>query len=341
MPDFFKVIRSYLLEYLPNQRSYSENTIISYRQALNLLVSFLTTVKSRAVKDISFTIINKELILDFLDWLETERNCGAVSRNQRLMALRSFFKYAGKLDCTRIALSLEIADIPIKREDGKVVDFLSETSLQALLAQPNQSKPKEMRDLFFMVLMYDTAARCSEMLDLRIRDLRVDVQHPIIYLHGKWDKTRTVPLLPRTVEHYKKFLALFHKGEIHNSDKFLFYTVIHGIRHQLSADAVALFLKKYAITAGKTCPEITKNLHPHMLRHTRSIHLYRSGMPLNLLGEFLGHSDLKSTRIYAYADSEMKRDAISKADAIRGNFPPPSAIWENDEQMILKLSGLS
>ncbi len=341
MNDFFNTVRNFLMEYLPNQRCFSENTIRSYRQALNLFILYLRKEQKLSVKQIRFESINKNTILGFLDWLENARYCGVSTRNQRLMALRSFFEYAGETDCAQMALSMAVQSIPAKASQSKVVEYLSEAALESLLKQPNPAKRIELRNLFFMVLMYDTAARCSELLNMKVRDLRIKIQHPIAYLHGKGGKTRTVPLLSKTVKHCEHYLRIFHANEPLDSEKPLFYTVIHGIQQPMSADTVALFLRKYGEMANHECPEVPNHIHAHMLRHTRAMHLYRQGMPMMLLSEYLGHASEETTKIYAYADTEMKRAAIDKTDAVRGNMPAVAPIWLNDDEMILKLSGLA
>jgi len=108
----------------------------------------------------------------------------------------------------------------------------------------------------------------------------------------------------------------------------------------MSADAVAAFMAKYGIQARAKCAEVPEHVHPHQLRHTRAVHYYRDGMPLALIAEQLGHSSPETTKIYAFADSTMKRAAMEKADKNRNATPQPTAIWEDDEEMILRLSGL-
>lgn len=340
MNDFFKTIRKFLNEYLPSQRCLSENTIRSYRQALNLFVKFMREVKGYTVIKIQFSVISREMLLEFLDWIETERKCSARTRNQRLMVLRAFFDYAGIVDCVQTSLYTDSLNIPVKEEHGKVVEFLSEVALEALLQQPDPTKRKELRNLTFMILMYDTAARCCELLGMRIKDLRLNAEHPIAYLHGKGGKTRTVPLLPNTVHHCKRYLRKFHHGEPADSEKYVFYTVIHGTQNRMSHDNAADFIEKYGLMASQKCAEIPKHLHPHMLRHTRAIHLYHNGMPLELLSQFLGHASIDTTRIYAYADTEMKRATLEKITSKEPDTKTSIAIWENDEDMILRLSGL-
>lgn len=340
MSDFFDTVRRYLLDYLPNQKGFSGNTVKSYRQALNLFVTFLREHRHFSIKKINFDVLNREIILDFLDYLENERNCSATTRNHRLMVLRSFFDYAGIIDCTQVALTVTVRNVPVKSTQPKIVEFLPEVALEALLKQPNPSKKKELRDLFYMVLMYDTAARCIEIKNMTVKDLRLNISHPIAYLHGKGGKTRTVPLLDKTVKHCKRYLGTFHSGETADSDAPLFYTMRNGLKRPMSEDNAAIFIEKYGTLARTVCPEMPGHLHPHMLRHTRAMHLYHQGMPIMLLSEYLGHASIESTKIYAYADTEMKRAAIDKVaigfDVTDSIMP----IWENDDDMILKLSGL-
>lgn len=338
--DFFKMVRNYLTVFLPKQKCYSGNTIKSYRDALNLFVGYLRNEKGLKVSQITFSIFTRQIIIEYLDWLQEIRLCSTSSRNQRLMALRSFLRYAGMMDCTQIAVQGEVVTIPIKKENGRIVEFLTEDALQALLAQPNTQKLSESRNRFFMILMYETAARCGEMLNLRVRDIHLNCKCPIAYLTGKGNKTRIVPLMSKTVLHCTKYLEQFHPVSSRRDDDFLFYTTAHGINLQMSADNVACFMKRYGEMARSICPDIPKRVHPHQLRHTRSIHLYRDGMPLPLLAEYLGHANMETTQIYAYADTEMKRTAIQKAEQLRKSAPAPEPIWVNDEEMILKLSGL-
>ena len=254
------------------------------------------------------------------------------------MALRSFLDYAGKNDCAQVALYVRALEVPLKKSEEKIVDFLSEDELSALLRQPDLSKPKGIRDMVLLTLMYDTAARCDEILELRVRDLRLDDPKPTALFHGKGRKTRSVPITSRSTYHCQRYMPRFHPNA--NEDDYMFYTVIHSERHKMSEDNVEKMIDKYGRMAASSYPGMHKHIFPHMLRHTRAMHLYRNGMPLNLLSQFLGHEKEDTTRIYAYADTEMKREAMDRADALRGSSPPPVEIWADDEDMILKLSGL-
>lgn len=161
---------------------------------------------------------------------------------------------------------------------------------------------------------------------MKVCDLRLDTKHPIAYLHGKGRKTRTVPLLNRTVQHCKQYLNKFHPDKDDRSEAPLFYTAIHGIQQKMSSDTVAAFFTKYGSMAKLVCPEVPEHIHPHMMRHTRAMHVYQSGMPMVLLSQYLGHAQVETTMIYAHADTEMKRAAIQKADAVRKAKPAPDEI---------------
>jgi site-specific recombinase XerD len=341
MTDFFGAIQSYLLDYLPNQKCLSANTIKSHKNCLNLFVSYLRKERHMKIGKITFAVIDKQVILDFLQWLLDTRNISRTSRSQRLSVLRTFFAYAGELDCTQIALEQAVKKIPLGRKQSKIVEYLSENALKAVLEQPDTNRLNGQRDRFFMTLMYDTAARVSELLDMKICDLKMDTEHPVAYLRGKGNKVRSVPvMLPKTIEHYKGYMRVFHPNAASTSADYLFYTNLHDERHRLTAAAVGKFMKKYGELAREQCSEVPERVHPHQLRHTRAIHLYRGGYPLVLVGEYLGHANPVTTKIYAYADSEMKRKALEKADAFHGDASDEAAVWEDNEEMMLQLVGL-
>ena len=339
--NFFKAIRSFLTVYLPTQKCCSEHTIKAYREVLNSFVSFLQYQKNLKLKDISFSTIDNTTVTDFLDHLQYSKQISAATRNHRLAVLRSFFKYAGAFDCSVFETRIALESIPQQKGVSKTVEYLSENALKCLLQQPSTQRQTDYRNLVLMSLMYDSAARCSEILNLKIKDLRLDEQNPTIYLFGKGEKMRIVPLMNVTAMHCRKYIEQFHPLQSRNPEDYLFYTTIHGQRNMMSPDNVAYFMNKYGKMAKRICDEIPDKVHPHQLRHTRAIHLYRNGMPLYLLSEFLGHSNSETTKIYAYADTEMKRKAIQRIEEkckTTTDFEEP--IWKDDGAMLRKLCGL-
>ena len=195
---------------------------------------------------------------------------------------------------------------------------------------------------------HDQYAHCMELLEaLEIGDaVKADCQVQEInsfysvLKRMEMLKLRIVPISPSVVELLKTYLDKAHPTEQRQSDDYLFFTTHHGRKSRMSTDAVNLFMKKYGEMARRACPEVPERVHPHQLRHSRAMHLYRAGMPLVLLSEFLGHADVNTTRIYAWADTEMKRQAIQKVSKVtEGDTIEP--IWANDEELIKRLYGLA
>lgn len=335
-----KAINGFFYIYLPKQRCFSKNTVDSYKTAFNLFLDYMLEQHNSPLHQMTLGDFNKDNLTGFVDWLAAVRQNSPGTCNQRLMAFRSFAKYLGMKDFALASIYADVCCVPTMKKAAKVVDFLSEEALKTLLAQPDTSKRMGIRNQCFMCLMYDTAARRQELLDFRLKDLSLDGKAPFVYLTGKGRKTRAVPLMRMTVSHLLNYLKIFHPDYKNRMDDYLFYTTSHGERHPMSRDTVQLFMKNYGKAAREICPDIPEQVHPHQLRHTRAIHLYRGGMPLSILSEFLGHASEETTRIYAYADTEMKRKAIEKATpkTIPGNEAP---VWDtSDDEVLRKLAGL-
>lgn len=287
---FYKTVRDFLDIYLVKHRGYSLNTQKSYREAINLLLLYFKTELGLEYASIGFEDITYSNITGFLEWLSKSRGCSPATVNLRLMAIRSFTKYAGILDSGKIYMQVEVGNISVRKTPGKVVEFLTAPALETLFEQPNRFKTNGYRDFCFMRLMYDTAARCQELVDAKIHDLSIRKTHATICLTGKGNKLRIVPISPSVVELLKTYLDKAHPTEQRQSDDYLFFTTHHGRKSRMSTDAVNLFMKKYGEMARRACPEVPERVHPHQLRHSRAMHLYRAGMPLVLLSEFLGHA---------------------------------------------------
>jgi len=177
-----------------------------------------------------------------------------------------------------MSLYIDISTIPKKKEVGEQheIEFFSEASLKILLEQPDCEKKNGVRDLMFMILLYDTGARVQEILDIRLKDLHIDEHTPYVTVTGKGSKTRIVPLMMKTCEHLEKYIRRFHSEA--NLENYLFYTERKGKREQMSVDNVEKFITKYATKAHAIFPESPEHIYPHMWRHSRAMHLYRNGM---------------------------------------------------------------
>ncbi len=340
-PSFFKHVRGFLTVFLPKHKCYSPNTVKAYRDTLNVFRTFLLEEKQTAFTDIHFDQMNHELIYEFLVWLQKTRGCKAATKNHRLAALKSFFHYCGMEDSALMAIYMDIQKVTSQRVVRKRVDYMSEKALKTLLEQPNPNTRCGLRDRFFMILLYDTGARIQEILDLRLKDLHFQDQPPCIYLTGKGNKTRAVPLMDKTIAHLKEYMERFHPKDPQNQEAFLFYTQIKGIQGRMSDDNVSCFLKKYAETAREVCSDVPARIHAHLFRHTRAMHLYQAGIPLSYIKDFLGHVSINTTDIYASTDISMMRAALERIGRRDSEQVPKEApVWQDNEELILKLCGL-
>jgi site-specific recombinase XerD len=232
----------------------------------------------------------------------------------------------------------DIKGIPLKRTDkSRIMEFMSPEAVGAVLRQPDTSKKMGIRDMFFMVLMYDTAARDCEMLSMRYGD--IDTGKRTVHLLGKGSKPRLVPINEDTIRHFHRYGKLFHQSG--NAAAPMFYTVHHRESMPMSDDNVARFVRKYGEEAKARCSDVPDKINPHMFRRSRAMHLYRSGMPLALLAEWLGHANPETTLVYAYADTEMKRKAIERAETYASIRPvAETGMWDGNQDMIKQLCGL-
>jgi len=339
----FGAIHDYLEVYLPKQRKLSVHTQKSYREALDTLVDFIKFRNKVQIQDVTFEMLTEVAVTAFLDSLETERGNGISSRNTRRAAIRAFFKYAADRNVVNVAILQEVNNVALKKPDKVVtVDYMSMDAISAIVEQTDMSSTLGLRDRTMLILLYDTAARVSELVRIELKDLRFG-KKPTIILHGKNSKVRSVPLSDRTVQYLKKYLLQFHADIPLSSGTSMFYSVTHGERYPLSDRRVRYLLRDYADKARVTCLEVPENVHPHQFRHSRAMHLYQNGMDLTLISQWLGHSQLETTQIYAHADTEHKRTAIAKATP--ENSPlfaklNPERYTITDEDALKRLVGL-
>ena len=333
--NFWKYVRNYLTIYLPGIRCLSPRTIDSYRQSTSMYCTFLKEQSGIEFSKVSFEHITRKSVLQFIQWLQ-RRNCRIPTCNLRLSFLKSFLKYCTDEDISLYAIYQEIKRIPQLKAPRKQLGYMSETALKAVLAQPDIKTMKGIRNRMIIILLYDTGARVQELVDMKLSDLHLNTKNPFIIVTGKGSKSRSIPLMNKTVTHLKEYLKRFHAVSDEQSNKPLFYSTRMGRPQMLSTDTIGTFLKNYGKIARKTCQEVPERVHPHLIRHKRAMDLYRAGMPLSYIAEFLGHANVNTTEIYASADTEMLRMALEKADPELSKGIPQ---WK-DEETLKKLCGL-
>ena len=331
--DFAVLLHRFLTAHLAGLRGCSPNTIASYRDTFKLLIAWFRDSRSIPPDKLTLDRIDADAITEFLDWLEAERHNSISTRNQRLAAVSSFFRWLQSQDPARMAGCQDILAVPAKRKAQPSVNHLTVEQTRRLLAQPDRSTRRGRRDATLLATLYDTAARVSEFADLTVRDIRL--QPPALaVLTGKGRKTRHIPLGDNTAALLSAYLTEHGLDKPGHHDHPLF---ANQHRNKLSRGGIAWIIGKYQDRAGD--PELTgANLSPHILRHSKAMHLYEVGVPLPYIRDILGHVDLTTTEIYARASTEAKRKALEATytDIVTDELPE----WNHDTGLLNWLASL-
>jgi integrase/recombinase XerD len=334
--DFAQYVTGFLSRYLPGQRNLSKNTISSYRDAFKLFLIYCESEENLKIKKISISDLTPELLVRYLAWLEHVRGCGIATRNQRLAAFKSFCHYVVGVNPSHLLLCQKILGLPMKKSPRPTMSFLSPDGIHQLLRQPNTITKNGRRDHALLVLLYDTAARVQEIIDLAVRDIRLE-QPATVVLHGKGRKTRIVPIGPKTASIMEQYLK--ERGYIGGTEMLDLPIFTNSRNSKLTragvANILARHLKSMSTNHSHLVPE---SVSPHSLRHSKAVHLLRSGVPLIYIRDFLGHASVKTTEIYAKVDAEETRKALEGAYEVPSQEGIPA--WENDKSLMSWLSEL-
>ena len=332
--NFARYLTAFFTTYLSGQKNASKNTIYAYRDAFKLLLKYCQDIKGLVIENITLDVLTTELITGFLTWLEIDRKCSVSSRNQRLASIHSFFRYVQGEDPTGIYHFQQVISIPIKKAEKKLIEHLSPESMKLILEQPDKTTAKGRRDLTLLSVLYDTGARVQELIDIKVCDLTLE-SPSVVELTGKGNKIRRVPLMKNTVALLQSYLS---GNGLDKQWKNQYPLFINNQKQKLTKEGVAYILNKYVTMARAKSPGISEHVSPHVLRHSKGMHLLQAGVNLIYIRDFLGHVDIRTTEIYAITDTETKRHAIEKAypDIINSEMPD----WGKDKELLSWLSAL-
>ena len=334
--DFARNITGFLSRYLPGQRNLSTHTIASYRDAFKLFLLFCETDRKMKAEKIRISDLTTELVTDYLGWLEQVRHCGVSTRNQRLAALKSFFHYVAAMEPEHLLGCQRILGLPMKKLTQRPMSYFSPEGLHLLLSQPDTTTRRGRRDHALLVLLYDTAARVQELVDLRVRDVRL-VNPATVTLHGKGRKTRVVPVTAKSASIMEGYFQ--ETGWIGKSAALDLPVFMNSRNSKLTRAGVAHILARHVKAMSISDRQhIPASVSPHCLRHSKAVHLLRSGVPLIYIRDFLGHVSVTTTEIYAKVDAEAKRKALEGAYEVPSQEIVPE--WENDKGLLSWLAEL-
>jgi integrase/recombinase XerD len=314
------LIVSFFHNYLRDQSGCSPNTIQSYCECIRLLIQFCCNQQQVSADALDMETINDETVLAFLDSLEKERGNLPRTRNQRLAAIKSFYRYLALQEPTLMDACRRICTIRAKKTDHKIIESLTEDEVKAILGVIPSDTLWHQRDYALILLTYNTGARVQELADLAVDNLKTDGAAQV-KLKGKGGKERIVPLWDETAQALKRWLKARKHAGISAENLF-----VNAHRQQLSRFGIAHIVAKYANQARQECLSLRdKKVTPHVFRHTTALHLIQSGVDIVVVKDWLGHADIRTTSLYIDINIEMRRKALEQC-------PPPGV--KKDEPML-------
>jgi site-specific recombinase XerD len=336
-PDLFGCARDYLHVYMPAVRAMSPGTVEAYRISLECYLDYLGQAEHVRREQVSFDHFDRPHLKAWLAWMTGQRHYAPGTVALRLTAVKAFLAYASQEDIALVALSQAARTLKNPAQARKPIDYLTPPETSAILAAHAGTTAKSRRNRMLLILLYDTAARVSEITSLTLQDICL-AEPAHVTLAGKGNKTRVVPLTGKTTGHLRVYLAEFHPRSAQlPATRPLFYSLHDGQPVRLSADTVSAVLTQAAQSARQDCPSIPQRIHCHLLRKTKAMDLYQQGIPLPVIMRLLGHENASTTSaFYAFATLDMMRQAISKATPAI-NTPDTQPLTEDKLQALYNL----
>ena len=330
----WKQLHCYLEEYLPAVRNASSHTVTAYRDSLKRFIDFLTLQKEIPRDEMDYDVFSRKNLKEYLVWLCQEQALKPKTCNLRLTAIRSFLEYSAQEDLTFMPLFNESCSVKNLRVPENPIEYLQKYEMKSLLNSVETGTKTGRRNRMMLIFQYDTALRVGELVKVRLCDLYLKTSTPFLMVIGKGRRQRSVPLMKKTIEHLKLYLQEFHPGVDYNSQRPMFYSMRDGQPHFLSTDSIEKMLKKYTSIARFKTPNIPNNISCHIIRKTRAMHLYQSGIPLAYVAQILGHQSVSTTTgFYAFATIETLTESFKLSSPIAYEEEPA---W-NNQDMLSKL----
>jgi len=303
---FMNVLEDYFITYLPFSKGLSPNTIKSYKQSFLLLLDFMYSKKGIPADTLTFSDLNYETMLDFFNWLEADRKCKPVTRNQRLSAISAFSEYAQNRDFDAASVfRTSVNKIPLKKGNSKTRAVFTREEVSILLALPDERTETGLRDKVLLSIMYASGTRAQEMCDLIVRNIQFHDYTATLILTGKGNKTRRIGLPNNCVVTLKKYIHHRHIDEEYS--RHIFSSQTH---EQMTVSCIEGIFKKYVSLAKEKRPDLYpfNSYPPHSMRHSTASHLLEAGVDIVTIKNILGHVSLQTTQIYA----ELSQETVNK-----------------------------
>jgi site-specific recombinase XerD len=325
------LLEEFFLNYLPKIRGVSHHTLHAYRDALRLFLLHVAQKSGCAVDRLSVEHLQVTHVLTLLEELEQKRSNSVRTRNCRLVALRCFFRHALRHDPDHAEQYARILAVATKKTPQPICVYLEPEEMKTLLSQPDQESALGRRDYALILFLYNTGARVSEALGVRLQDISLEPPRQV-RLRGKGQKQRIVPLWAQTTS------AL--KGLISSESPSGAPLFINQRSQPLTRHGVLRLLRKYSAGVGRSQPFPRRPLHPHLLRHSCAVALLQAGVDLTVIRDYLGHASISTTNRYVTTNLKMKRDALTAFWQRAGITQPASKPWKPSTKLLDLLRSL-
>lgn len=327
--DFPKAVSDFLSVYLPSQRNFSKNTISSYCDTFRLFLRYCEEVRGCSPERLTLKQVDREFVLSFLTWLEMERHSSVSTLNQRLACIHAFFRFLQTSYPELLFEAQKVLAIPFRKKASPAVNYLTADNMKLLLAQPDMKTKAGRRDLTLLSLLYDSGARVQELADLTVSSVRLEAPAQVA-LVGKGNKARVVPLMKNTVYLLHGYLT---ENNLNLPSKLQYPLFMNKRKEKLTRAGISYILKKYAVLAKKNCEAFPnpETITPHVLRHSKAMHLLEAGVNIVYIRDILGHVDVSTTEVYARANMAMKQAALEKVTHISAAELPS---WATDSSLL-------
>jgi len=328
-----RAVHGFFGPYLMEQRGLSRHTVLSYRDTLALLLRFIAQTRRTDPATLDLDALTADVVLAFLNHLESDRHNKTSSRNVRLAAIHAFARYVSIQFPERLQQVQQILGIPFKRAGTRPIEYFEYDEIRAILDSVDRATPTGRRDYALLALMFNSGARVQEIVDIGACDLQLQ-SPPQIKLVGKGRKTRICPLWPQTAKVLKAFVAERALDSRSNAAVFC-----NQRGERLTRFGIRYLLAKYCRIASGKSPSLTrKRLHPHSVRHSTAVFLLKSGVDLPSISHWMGHASVTTTGRYAKVDLEMKRKALARAATIGDTIAPTK--WRPSRSVLDWLASL-
>jgi len=310
-PNLAALLQGFFTNRLLGQRNASPHTITCYRDTFRLLLEFAQEQLHQSPSALAVESLDARFISRFLSHLETDRGNTPRTRNIRLAAIHSFFKYVSFQEPRLSSLAQQVLAIPCKRHKTKPIDFLTRPEMDALLAAPDQGTYLGRRDRTLLLVAMQTGLRASELIGLRCQDVVLGSGAHVRCV-GKGRKTRSTPLRKDAVAALRAWLR-----ERNGQPSEVLFPNARGL--PLSHDGLDYLLSKHVATAGTKCASLAKKrVTPHVLRHSLAMTLLQNGIDRSVIALWLGHESMETTQVYLHANLELKEQALAKTKPFNG-----------------------